>query len=127
MGMLVRKVTAARGLYKTGVSKQDSYGDLCQGVSPSQIAAKVAEFKRIAPVVTDGKVYPQDAYDAGDEAKRGLMKVLFSLSEQAKWNEEMAKHGFYFKTAWLCNDRVDDCAEKIAGHVARYSGIRADH
>ena len=69
-----------------------------EGDTDDQIAAKISEFKRIAPVVTDGKTDPQEAYDAGDEAKRGLMKVLFSLSQQPKYNEEMKHHGFSFKT-----------------------------
>ena len=69
-----------------------------EGDTDEQILAKISEFKRIAPVVTDGKTDPQEAYDAGDEAKQGLMKVLFSLSQEPKYNKEMANHGFSFKT-----------------------------
>ena len=84
-----------------------------EGDTDEQILAKISEFKRIAPVVTDGKTDPQKAYDAGDEAKQGLMKVLFSLSQEPKSNKEMANHGFSFKTKTF-KTKKDEPARGIA-------------
>ena len=88
----------SRAMVDEYVPKEDDTDD--------QIVAKIDEVKRIAPIATDGKIYPQDAFDAGDEAKQGLMKVLYSLSQQDDWGKEMAKDGFYFKTTKILKSDV---------------------